>query len=62
MRTCDGAVLFEYAWHGTREGGAFENVWLVLVALDGNGRACRAEVWEPEQLDQARARFDETCE
>jgi class 3 adenylate cyclase/tetratricopeptide (TPR) repeat protein len=58
VRTCDGAVLFEYAWHGTREGGAFENVWVVLVELARNGRARRADVWEPEQLEQARARFD----
>jgi hypothetical protein len=59
VRTCDGAVLFEYAWHGTREGGAFENLWLVLIELARDGRAHRAEVWEPEQLDQARARFGE---
>jgi len=59
VRTCEHAVLFEYAWHGTREGGAFENVWIVLVELDADGRARRADVWEAEQLEQARARFEE---
>jgi hypothetical protein len=59
VRTCAHAVLFEYAWHGTREGGAFENVWIVLVALDALGRARRVDVWEAEQLELARARFDE---
>jgi class 3 adenylate cyclase len=59
VRTSDRAVLFEYAWVGTREGGAFENVWLVLVELAPDGRACRADVWEPEQLDAARTRFAE---
>ncbi len=59
VRTCAGALLFEYAWHGTREGGAFENLWIVLIELNADGRARRADVWEPEQLDQAQARFDE---
>jgi hypothetical protein len=59
VRSCARGVLFEYAWHGTHEGGAFENVWLVLVELDQQGRARRADVWEAEQQDAALARFDE---
>ena len=59
VRTCEHAVLFEYAWHGTHAGGAFENLWLVLVELDADGRGRRADVWEAEQLDQALARFAE---
>lgn len=59
VRTCAGALLFEYAWHGTRDGGAFENLWIVLVEVDADGRARRADVWDPEQLEQAWARFDE---
>src|SRR6185295_4922820 len=51
--------LFEYAWHGTYAGGAFENLWAVLVELDADGRGRRVDVWEAEQLPQARARFDE---
>src|SRR5580765_1520670 len=47
VRTCERGALFEYAWHGTREGGAFENLWIVLIELDGDGRARRADVWEP---------------
>jgi hypothetical protein len=61
VRTGERAVLFEYAWHGTREGGAFENVWVVLVELDADGRGRRADVWEVEQLAEARARFDALC-
>ncbi len=57
VRTCWNGVLVEYAWHGTREGGAFENLWLVLVELDAAGRACRADVWEAEQPEPAQARF-----
>jgi ketosteroid isomerase-like protein len=59
VRTCERGVLFEYAWHGTYEGGAFENVWIVVIELDALGRARRADVFEAEQLDQAQARFDE---
>ena len=29
----------------------------MLVELDAAGRACRADVWEAEQLEQAQARF-----
>ncbi|MBI1818289.1 MAG: nuclear transport factor 2 family protein [Deltaproteobacteria bacterium] len=57
VRTGAHAVLFEYAWHGTREGGAFENLWIVLIELDAAGLARRADVWEAEQLDEARVRF-----
>ncbi len=59
VRTCADAVLLEYAWHGTHAGGAFENLWLVLIELDADGRGRCADVWEVEQLDQALARFAE---
>ncbi len=58
VRTSDAALLFEYAWIGTREGGAFENVWLVLIELAPDGRARRVDVWEPDQLAQACVRFE----
>ncbi|HVN84362.1 MAG TPA: nuclear transport factor 2 family protein [Candidatus Binatia bacterium] len=58
VRTCDRGVLFEYAWHGTHEGGAFENLWIVGIELDDAGRARRGDVWEPEQIEQALARFE----
>jgi hypothetical protein len=61
VRTGERAVLFEYAWHGTHEGGAFENVWVVLVELGADGRGRRADVWEVEQFAEARARFDALC-
>ena len=59
VRTCENAVLFEYAWHGTYAGGAFENLWIVLVELDDAGRGRRADVWEAEQLERALTRFAE---
>jgi hypothetical protein len=59
VRTCEHAVLFEYAWHGTYAGGAFENLWIVLVELDDAGRGRRADVWEAGQLDQALTRFED---
>jgi len=62
VRTCEGGVLWESAWHGTREGGPFENLWIVAVELDALGRARRVDVWEAEQLDRALARFEETRE
>jgi hypothetical protein len=61
VRTCERGVLFEYAWHGTHEGGAFENVWIVLVELEDQGRARRADVWEAEQQGAALARFAALC-
>jgi class 3 adenylate cyclase/tetratricopeptide (TPR) repeat protein/ketosteroid isomerase-like protein len=62
VRTDPRALLFEYAWHGTREGGTFENVWVVLIELDAGSRARRVDVWEAEQLEQALARFGEIGE
>jgi class 3 adenylate cyclase len=59
VRTCERGVLWGSAWHGTREGGAFENQWIVAVELDALGRAHRIDVWEAEQLDRALARFEE---
>jgi hypothetical protein len=59
VRICEHALLFEYAWYGTHAGGAFENLWLVLIELDADGRGRRADAWEAEQLDKALARFAE---
>jgi tetratricopeptide (TPR) repeat protein/ketosteroid isomerase-like protein len=58
LRTCEGGVLLQYAWLGTRDGGAFEIPFVALVELDALGRARRIDVWEPEQLEQAWARFE----
>ena len=59
VRTCAGGVLFESAWHGTREGGPFENILVDAVEIDALGRARRVDVWEAEHLDPGLARFAE---
>ncbi len=59
VRSREGGALLEYAWHGTREGGEFENLLVAVVELATDGRARGVDVWEPEKLDEARARFDE---
>ena len=57
VRACAGGALFTYAWQGTREGGEFENLYVVVAEIDASGRPRRIDVWEHEQLDQAVARF-----
>jgi len=57
--TCAGGLLVDYTWRGTRDGGAFAMAFTTVVELDGSGRARRVDVWEAEQLEQARARFAE---
>lgn len=59
VRTCAGGVLFGYAWHGTRDGGAFENLFVAVIEIDALGRASRVDVWEAEQLERAHVRFGE---
>jgi ketosteroid isomerase-like protein len=46
-------------WLGTREGGAFEMPRLVVIAYDGLRGMSRIDGYDPEQLDEARARFAE---
>jgi len=40
-------------------GGAYESVYLVLFALGADGRINRQELFEPDSLDAALARFEE---
>jgi len=59
VRTCTGGVLAACTWRGSRDGGAFENLVVGAFEIDALGRARRVDLYEPEQLDQALARFDE---
>src|SRR5207247_1835985 len=43
---------------GTREGGTFEDLRVILHAFDGNGKILRHDIYTVEQLDEARARFE----
>ena len=44
---------------GTRDGGAFELARLVVRELDESGRPRRLDHYDLDQLDQARARFED---
>ena len=46
---------------GTGGGGALELASLRVSEFDGLGKIQRIDVYDPDQLDQARARFDELC-
>ena len=43
---------------GTREGGAFESPFVSVGAHDAAGRLLRWDLYDVDQLDQARARFE----
>jgi hypothetical protein len=58
LRMSDRGILCEGAYRGTQEGGAFENPFLVVWGQDELGKVHRVDVYEIDQLDQARARFD----
>jgi hypothetical protein len=51
--------LGQQAQVGTREGGAFENPYLVVGMQDPQGLLLGFDVYDVDQLDQARARFEE---
>ncbi len=61
LRTCAGGMLVEFAWLGTRDGGAFEIVFVGVYEIDALGRACGVDVWEPDvhHADAAWARFED---
>jgi hypothetical protein len=44
---------------GTREGGRFEIPWVILEMLGPDRRIQQWHFYNPEQLDEARARFEE---
>jgi ketosteroid isomerase-like protein len=51
--------LGQQAQVGTREGGAFENPFLVVSVLDQQGLTLGFDIYDVDQLEQARARFEE---
>ena len=51
-------------WNGTREGGPYELPLVAVIELDGQDRIARADIYDADQLERARARFEElepTC-
>ncbi|MBI3768725.1 MAG: nuclear transport factor 2 family protein [Deltaproteobacteria bacterium] len=58
VRTSDHGTLAQFAMLGTRDGSAFEIPQINVSELDELGRIHRLDVYDLDQLDQARARFD----
>jgi class 3 adenylate cyclase len=59
VRTSPRAGLVQLVESGTRDGGPFENRLLCLGRLDDDGRFRRFDLYDLDQLDAARARFEE---
>lgn len=52
-------ILIDARWVGTREGGRFESAFVMVSEVDDEGRTIRSDLFEPEHLDRAWARFEE---
>jgi hypothetical protein len=59
VRTCDRGALLEVVWHGSRDGGAFEIPLISVSELDERGAVCRYDIYDLDQVEQAKARFAE---
>ncbi len=51
--------LFQVTWLGSRDGARYEIPFVVVTKVDELGRQQRSDLYDPEQIDQARARFAE---
>ncbi len=59
VRISERGSLTEQMGVGSRDGGAFELAYLRVNELDELGKIQRIDLYDPGQLEQARARFDE---
>jgi hypothetical protein len=59
VRITNRGYLRQIQQRGTRDGGAFEMEFAFVVEVDAQGRATRIELFELEDLDAAKARFEE---
>ena len=57
--SCPHGLLFVGSWLGTRDGGAFDSAYILVFAFDEGGRPERVDVYDPDKLEQARARLHE---
>jgi ketosteroid isomerase-like protein/nuclear transport factor 2 (NTF2) superfamily protein len=55
--TANGSLAL-LALLGTHEGGEFEDVRVVVHEYDGNGKICRHDIYNPDQLAEAWARYE----
>jgi hypothetical protein len=53
----DRATFLVFRWVGTRDGGPFEIAKVSIEEIDEFGRVLRIDVYDLDQLDEARARF-----
>jgi hypothetical protein len=56
---CERGVLGVFLLSGTRDGGAFEEPRVVVAEHDSRGRQTRQDHYTLDQLERARARFEE---
>jgi len=56
--SADGSLAL-VTFSGTHEGGEFEDVRIVVHEYDRSGQICRHDIYNPEQLGDAWARFAE---
>ena len=59
FRSSAHALCTVGVWIGTREGGPYEMPLVAVLELDVQKRIARGDIFDTEQLEQARARFDE---
>ncbi len=57
LRAKARGVLAQGLWYGTRDGGEFENLQLAVGELDDEGQICRWDIYDPNKLAQAQARY-----
>jgi ketosteroid isomerase-like protein len=58
-RTSSRGLLAQATWLGTRDGGAFENPFLMVGEFSADGRILRADFYDVHHVDRAQARFQE---
>ena len=59
LRTSGRGMLGSAVWLGTRDGGAFENPFLLVGECGADGRMLRADFYDVHHIDRAHARLAE---
>ena len=57
MSMSDRAALYATTWLGSHQGGAFETPSVIVCELDGVGRIRGFDTYDPDQIEEARARL-----
>jgi class 3 adenylate cyclase len=59
IRLCQRGALQQITNRGTRDGGAFEIVFVSVIEMDAAGRVLCIDTYDVDRVDLARARFEE---